>query len=245
MNSSANPPGKEKRASNQRDSLRSLTRLMIGGAEMSAGELLDRLQNWEREAAQRLADAQTGEGSSQANENQTSLARYALIGLIFEMQESLSHSFSLLGHLDRYISGLLAPWLRPFQSSALFAPSRRRYQRLIARGEMEVARWVRVGRHEQARSQAVAAEAFDDVVDAFIEYLASNPELQDLVQAQSTGLANEVVEEVRERTVSADTFLEGLARSLLRRMPRSQMPEPPLASHLRQSGGAPRKSTHD
>jgi 16S rRNA A1518/A1519 N6-dimethyltransferase RsmA/KsgA/DIM1 with predicted DNA glycosylase/AP lyase activity len=86
-------------------------------------------------------------------------------------------------------------------------------------------------------------------VDGYIDYLTTNPEVQELVQLQSTSLATEVVEEVRERSVSADTFLEGIARSLLRRVPRAFLPEPPpevrsAAVHIHKSktppAGAPR-----
>jgi hypothetical protein len=55
---------------------------------------------------------------------------------------------------------------------------------------------------------------------------AQNPEVQELVQTQSIGLAEEVVEEVRERTVSADNFVEGIVRAVLRRPSRSQLPYP-------------------
>lgn len=90
-----------------------------------------------------------------------------------------------------------------------------------------MARWVEVGRAEEARSRALARVAFDKTVDQYIEYLTTNPEVQELVQTQSTGLANEVIEEVRERTVSADSLLEGMARSFLRRLPRRALPPPP------------------
>jgi hypothetical protein len=64
--------------------------------------------------------------------------------------------------------------------------------------------------------------------DQYIEYLNKNPEMvQDLVTGQSTGLASELVEEVRERTVSADNVFEMIARSILRRTPREELPEPP------------------
>jgi hypothetical protein len=36
-----------------------------------------------------------------------------------------------------------------------------------------------------------------------------------------------VIEEVRERAVSTDKFLERLVRTLLRRPPREELPEPP------------------
>ena len=64
--------------------------------------------------------------------------------------------------------------------------------------------------------------------DEYIDYLNKNPEMvQNLLAGQSTGLANELVEEIRERTVSADNVFEMIARSILRRAQREELPEPP------------------
>ena len=213
--------------------LRSLTRLVIGGVEISADELLRRLKTWESEVEHAFSEASAentaGERSASIADMPSTRARYAVIGLIFEMQDGVRSGLSTLGRMDRLISRLVSPVLEPLLGSRLLTPTRRRYNRLVARGQSEIERWVSIGQIEDARSRMLAEKGFDEVVDTYIEYLASNPELQELVQSQSTGLANEVVEEVRERTVSADTFLEGLARSLLRRLPRSALPEPPAA----------------
>jgi hypothetical protein len=64
-------------------------------------------------------------------------------------------------------------------------------------------------------------------VDSSIDYLTHNQEVQELVQTQSTGLATEVIEEVRERTFSADTYLENWLRKIFRMKPRSAIPGPP------------------
>jgi hypothetical protein len=63
--------------------------------------------------------------------------------------------------------------------------------------------------------------------------LADKPEVQDLITGQTTGLAGEVLDEVRERTVSGDSFLEGIVRAVLRKTPRAELPPPPL--EVRQS----------
>jgi hypothetical protein len=105
-----------------------------------------------------------------------------------------------------------------------------------------VARWAALGRVEDEHSQALARFAFDKTVDKYIEYLTTNPEVQELVQQQSTGLANEVIEEVRERTVSIDNLLEGMARSVLRRMPRAVLPAPPETLRMSASPHPPQKS---
>jgi hypothetical protein len=97
----------------------------------------------------------------------------------------------------------------------------------VARGEAEVARWIEIGRVEEGYSRKLVQTAIDDSVDMSLEYMADNPEVQELIQAQGTGLAFELIEEVRERTVSGDTYLEGVIRSLFWRTPRSDLPGPP------------------
>jgi hypothetical protein len=87
--------------------------------------------------------------------------------------------------------------------------------------------WIAAGRSEEQLSRALADEALHERVDNAIQYLTANDEVQELVQSQSAGLVDNVIEEARERTVSADNFLEALVRSVLRRPPRWQLPEPP------------------
>ena len=63
--------------------------------------------------------------------------------------------------------------------------------------------------------------------DTYIEYLNLHPEnVQTLIQGQSLGLAGQVMDGVRERTVTADTVAEMVARRLLRRAPRTDLPQP-------------------
>jgi hypothetical protein len=210
------------------DTLQSITRLVIGGVEVSADELLRRLAIWESEVSDTLTSHEK-DGTTAENRHAAVVpsSRLALIGLIFEMQDGLRTGAKTLGKIEKYISNLLDPFVQPMLGSRLLAPTRRSYDNLANRGKLEVERWITRGMREETHSRLLAEKGFDDIVDTYIEYLASNPEVQELVQSQSTGLANEVVEEVRERTVSADTFLEGLARSLLRRIPRSNLPPPP------------------
>ena len=56
--------------------------------------------------------------------------------------------------------------------------------------------------------------------------MAQNEEVKELVQEQSLGLAGEAVEQVRERTFTADTLVERIARAITRR---GQRLEPPVA----------------
>ena len=65
--------------------------------------------------------------------------------------------------------------------------------------------------------------------DRYLEYLKEeNPEaLQAIIQGQSLSLAGEVTDELRSRTVTADSVVEMFVRSLLRRPARQELPLPP------------------
>lgn len=63
--------------------------------------------------------------------------------------------------------------------------------------------------------------------DTYIEYLNQHPEnVQTLIQGQSLGLAGQVMDGVRERTVTADSVAEMIARRVLGRAPRGDLPPP-------------------
>ena len=64
--------------------------------------------------------------------------------------------------------------------------------------------------------------------DTYIDYLNAHPmAVQSLVQGQSMSLANDVMNEVRERTVTADSITEILVRRILGRKPRAELSGPP------------------
>ena len=48
--------------------------------------------------------------------------------------------------------------------------------------------------------------------------------VQEIIQQQSLGMADEAIEEMRERTVTGDFLLERPVRSILRRRPRESVP---------------------
>ncbi len=86
--------------------------------------------------------------------------------------------------------------------------------------------WVELGRASEPTARLVARRAYLEAVDDFIGHLSQNDELASLVQEQSVGLATEFVDEVRERTVSADTLAESIVRRILKRPPRPALPPP-------------------
>lgn len=103
---------------------------------------------------------------------------------------------------------------------------RRQYQTLVEQGETAVTRWIERGQTEEPHSRLIARQAVNLTINDVIQQLADNPEIKGLVMQQTSGIADDVVGGVRERTVTADVVLERLVRGLLRRPPRELLPPP-------------------
>jgi hypothetical protein len=224
--------------------VRDISRLAIGGISIGIDNLQNRLNKWEDQAAispsdQRMlkthadryplpqSSTQIIPANDTVDDTNLDLVRYALIGLIFESQYQVQSSYKTFKKVGKLSGRLSSPFLNTLESTKVLSPARSRYNRLVSRGEQEVNRWITLGRSEHIRSRQMAEIAFDDTLESSVQYLAESPDIQDLVQSQGIGLASEVVDEVRERTISADTVLEGVFRAILRRKPRSELPPPP------------------
>jgi uncharacterized RDD family membrane protein YckC len=87
-----------------------------------------------------------------------------------------------------------------------------------------------MGRNEDVRSRTLAETALTQVVDESMDDVVDNERVQDFVQemlaAQSIGIVDEAIEEIRERAVSSDTFFEIAFRRIFRRAPRRSIPGP-------------------
>ena len=227
--------------------LRSLTRLVVGGAILGVEELANRLETWEQEIDQEPVDTIPAEmvvydvvDESVTVENNgfqpladSTSTRHVLVGLIFDSQTKLEQRLTALGRFERRASRrLLAPF-KPLGKSRLGQRLSSRFEGLVRRGEYEVARLAEVGKVEEYRSRKLALTATTETVDESIDYLTDNEELQELITMQGVGIAGEALEEVRERTVSADDFFESVVRAFLRRTPREELEAPPHDVRLR------------
>lgn len=248
--------------------LRSLTRLMLGGALIGMEELQRQLQQWEHAVDRVYSSRTTTQHNSQtptktdileppavtsssnpatpatsvpsappseaqAAPDPATLLRHALIGLLFDTEARVETWLTGLTQLDQVLGALAMPLLQPLQTSRALAPAREGFEKLVTRGAAEVDRWIELGREEERRSRLLTKTAGRMTFEASIHQVAINPEIQELVQQQGIGLANEVVKEVRERAVSADTLFERLARSMFKLTPREKLPEPPAAVRIR------------
>lgn len=74
--------------------------------------------------------------------------------------------------------------------------------------------------------------------DIYIDYLNEHPtEVQALVQGQSISLAGQMRDEMRERTVTGDSVVDAIVRSILRLKPREELPPPPAEVQRRAESG--------
>lgn len=229
----AEVPGQSLLVSTRRKTslLRSLTRLVIGGIAIGSSSFANNLRDWERRTdlkPEKLSESKPIIDLPGAQyENTDNSIRHALIGMVFETQDRIEDGVRSAGKISRYLGRITEPFWKPISASRAFAPARRFTDRLVERGEREVRNWTVIGREEEQRSRELAETALYETIDFWIDYFAENPEVVDLVTTQSVSLASEVVEEVRERTVSADNFLESIARSIFRRPQRKELPPPP------------------
>ncbi len=223
--------------------LRSLTRLLVGAILLGSDTMEGQLRGWEDYPESE--DSPVVEGDAQAQlqvdplpetlpppqvgqplQGSTSDVRYALIGLIFEGEENLEKGLSAAKQVGSLALRVTNPLFRPFQKLGMINPAKKRVNRLVDRGQSEVDRWVDRGREEDVNSRQLAQQATISTVDQSILYMAENEAITELIQTQGVSLSRQILELVRAMTVSADYFVEGLARYVLRRRPRNLLPPP-------------------
>ncbi len=206
------------------DSLRALTGLLLGGAIEGTSQLVSRLRIYEEQMREETAGRPS---KAPEQEDELDRLRYAMFGLILDAQSTFRRNLSLWARaFDKSVS-VTNQVTRPVTNSFLLAPIQRRIDRLARKGEESLAHWIAEGRKAEPHNRQLAKMTYRQIVDEFINQLAENPELQDLVAQQGISLAGEARDEVRERTVTADNLMEGIVRRILRRPPRRELPIPP------------------
>jgi hypothetical protein len=213
------------------DPSRTLMRLVVGTALLSWDELARRAAEWERQAALGacLPDVAVAgdvpEAPDPAGAEARERTRRALIGWIFATQEQLRATHHPTRWLQSAASHMFGTAIA-LANEALGAIGDIQRARTAHVYDPTVARWIVLGRAEEQRSRALARAALRDIMEDVIDYLAGEPAIQELIRAQSTSLASDALGEVRERTVSADLFVDTIVRRLLRRVPAQSQDSP-------------------
>ena len=200
-------------------------RFLIGNSIESLKYLQVRLAEAE---AQTLLSVRTAEGRDQETEYER--LRFALIGLLFVSRRNTTQGLSTLLSSTRktartlddavyqlFRNPLTGPFVRPFKVLT---------DAIVWQVEDEVHRWVRIGRLEEKQGRAISKVIASQLLEEFIELLSENPELGELVQQQSIGLAGEMVDAMRQMAFNADALVDGLLR---RRAPTQRSAETNMA----------------
>jgi hypothetical protein len=225
--------------------VRNLTRLTIGLTIQALETVADQLQEAEQEtllqrtpepAPQDEIVVEMVKGKpvvSSPGRRPPPSTRHTFIGFIFEAQSRLGEGLGRLQEAGQDVESRVNRTLSPVTSSRAFAPIRRRVDVAVRRAQNQIHRWEDLGRVEEAYSRELSTNTVDKLLDSTADYVNQNPHvrefIQDIIQAQSMGMADEAIEEVRERTVTGDILLERFVRSIFRRQPRESLPLPPTA----------------
>jgi len=156
--------------------------------------------------------------------------RQVLLGFVLDSQSRLSGTArAILRQGDRVV-GRVDRALSPVLESRALSPVRGPFENFVERGQAQVNYWRELGRAEEARGRALAQYATEQLIDTSVDTVSHDPRVQifvqEFIQQQSLGIADEAIEEVRERTVSGDLLLERPVRWLFRRPPRESLPAP-------------------
>lgn len=165
--------------------------------------------------------------ATKANTIEKPRLQYIMVGLIFKAEEQIEAYLNTAERASRLAGKFANMTVGPLYRSRWLSPLRRNIDCLAERGEKIVNEWALLGQVESQRSRELIKTALEEQVDSTLDQLTSNEKVQELVQSQSAGLVDELIEETRERTVSADDFLEAIVRSLFHRPQRWELPEPP------------------
>ena len=228
-----NPPETQSFPPEPRRPKHTLTHLIVGGLAFGMDVLTHRLDEWEALSEQEIPPVQTVDPPvvsestrsllvlPESQETPTDTGRYALVGLLFNAQDRFNSGLDRAGRLARTVHHHTSRLSKPVTSSRFFSPVANGWDALVRRGESQVSTWVDRGRMEESKGISIARQAVQGTTDEVIDVLSVHPGVKELVEKQSSGFATEIVEEIRERTVSLDTLFERITRKVLRKKPRT------------------------
>lgn len=140
--------------------------------------------------------------------------RYLTIGMASEARKAAGRSFELVDDVTDTAGRTFWRFAGPVWSSTLLSPVRKPVQHWRTRGEDRVQQWINTGMQQEIRSRSVASASLNNLVQESVGDLTNNPDVQVLVQevieSQSISMVAEILEEIRERFISIDIWVQGI-----------------------------------
>ena len=208
--------------------LRTVFRAAIGAASLGVEELTSRARVWDEETVDKQAvavdeclareDEIKKDVTGQDDDPKIERCAYMMIGFTLEAADTATLAAKRIDQLQQDLRDMVIPYIELLAETDL---GNRAYESSLGRFDDSVARWTEVGRREHARGKIIAKRALSELSSSGIAKFADSPEVREMVKAQSTGIAMEAVDDIRQRTAIADRVVEQIARKLIGRKPRA------------------------
>lgn len=220
------------------DAAAALLRLLVGSALVGTRELRLRLEQWQ----QTIPDPALTQAAAPRTISTSDALRHTLMGMMFETESRMRRRFANIGRRLARASQEANRFYTTAMSDMRYTPLdplRARVEELVYRATMTMDRWADRGRMEEQQSRDMAQEAVVSVIDEVLDYMARNPEVRQLIEQQGMSMADTAVGEVRERTATADMWIERIARSLLHRPASEETAQPAAIAPQETTGTVP------
>ncbi|MFN2189632.1 MAG: RDD family protein, partial [Candidatus Promineifilaceae bacterium] len=212
------------------------TRVSLGGALLAIDAINDRLgqeEDDEEDDEQRTIESvlvPEGEWEERFGQAPGLAARHLALGVAIDARSKVSRGIEIFNRVGTTAVVALETLFEPITNSRFFRPVKKRFNVAVNRGEIQMNHWMNLGRAEDFRSRQIAESTLNRVVDESMDEIVDDQRVQEFVQemlaAQSLGIVDEAIEEIRERGISSDMFFEIPFRRLFRRAPRAAIPSP-------------------
>ena len=207
------PQTAQPRAARESDPGETLILLIVGALLEGTDVARQRLQRWDV-MAHALVEGMIGDEAGE------SLAahplRYTLLGALLDAQANARyHAASLRRRGTRAVrwwAGMLQP-----MAEHLPLEWQLQWDALVERTQLLGDSWLLEGHDAERHGRTLARYALHASIEEVLESLARNPQVRELIEQQSAGVAGEAIDEVRTRAASADAWVEQFTRALLRR----------------------------
>ena len=212
------------------DSIQLLMRMLVGMAALGGEGLSRVLQDAQEEVE--LSGGKPRTGDEIVAEEDIDQLKYLLMGSLVQAQKSARKGVQRGLRFSLRTSGAMLGAFYAITDNRLLRRVRKPVDMALSNIVRETDKAVRVGRIEDQQSRELAQQAIDEMVDAVVDMIATNPKvtqaIQEIVGSQGLGMTGMMMDGVSERTANADNVLENVVRRLLRMTPRDELPSSPI-----------------
>lgn len=197
---------------------RMIGRMLLGGAVIGREELKTRFQESQSDTHVPAAEL----NKVTPVESDADRMRYATIGAMAKSSNAIRGGASLLGRISNRAYQRITRSISPITNSRPMSPVRRQYQRFIDRGDMIVSDWIATGRREEYLSRQLTQDVAVESIEGTLDYLADSPEMDELVQAQSGDLIEDIFDDATGGISKTSLIFVDWINAAILRKPRSQ-----------------------